>query len=137
MSDTASKEVSPKVQSIVDSIKELTVLELVELKDTLQDVFGVSAAAPVGAMMVAPGAAGAGGAEAAEEKTSFNVVLKAIGDKKVQVIKAVRQILGLGLKEAKAKVESAPCPIKEGVEKEEAEKIQKELEAAGATATIE
>ena len=118
---------------MVESIKGLKVMELVELKDALEDEFGVTAAAPMMGMM--PAMAGDAGAEV-EEQTSFDVVLKDIGEKKIQVIKAVRSITSLGLKEAKDLVESAPGPVKEGVSKEEAEKVKEELEKAGAVVEI-
>ncbi len=123
-----------KVAEIVDKIKGLSLLEASELKTALEDEFGVSAAAPV---MVA-GAAGAGGgdAAAAEEQTEFDVVLTGIGDKKINVIKVVRAHTGLGLKEAKDIVDKAPNTVKEGVSKDEAEKLKKEFEDAGATAEI-
>ncbi|HIE08763.1 MAG TPA: 50S ribosomal protein L7/L12, partial [Armatimonadetes bacterium] len=116
-----------------------TVLELNELVQALKEKFGIEAlAAPVAAPAVAPGAPAAAPAEAApaEEKTEFDVILTGFGDKKIQVIKAVREITGLGLKEAKELVESAPKPVKEGVSKEEAEEIKKKLEEAGATVEI-
>jgi large subunit ribosomal protein L7/L12 len=112
----------------------MTVLELSELIKELEEKFGVSAAAPV-AVAGAP-AAGGEPAAPAEEKTEFDVVLAAVGDKKIQVIKEVRAITGLGLKEAKALVEEAPKPVKEGVVKEEADKIKEQLEGAGATVEI-
>lgn len=133
--ETAEKApVSEKVQGVVDTIKALTVMELVELKGALEDEFGVTAAAPMGGMMMM--AQGGAGGEEAEEKTAFDVVLKEVGDKKIQVIKAVRTITSLGLKEAKEVVEGAPKAVKEGVSKEEAEKIKADLEAAGATVEI-
>ena len=115
---------------IVDDLSSLTVLEAAELSKLLEEKWGVSAAAPVAVAAVA----GAGGGEAAavEEKDEFDVVLAAIGDKKIEVIKEVRAITGLGLKEAKDLVESAPKTVKEGVSKGEAEEIQKKLEEAGA-----
>jgi len=121
------------LQKIVDELSTLTVLEAAELAKLLEEKWGVSAAAPV-AMM----AAAAGGAEAAvaEEKTEFNVVLTAFGAQKINVIKEVRAITGLGLKEAKDLVEGAPKPVKEGVNKDEAEKIKKQLEDAGATVEL-
>lgn len=115
---------------IVDDLSSLTVLEAAELSKLLEEKWGVSAAAPV-AVAAAAGGAAAGG-EAAEEKTEFDVVLAAIGDKKIEVIKEVRGITGLGLKEAKDLVEAAPKAVKEGVSKGEAEEIQKKLEGAGA-----
>ena len=113
---------------ILDKISSMTVLELSELIKAMEDKFGVSAAAPV-AMAVAPAA---GGAAAAEEQTEFTVVLTSFGEKKVEVIKAVRAITGLGLKEAKDLVEGAPQTVKEGASKADAEKMKKDLEAAGA-----
>ena len=140
MSDEAATETekappSEKVGAIMESIKGLSVMELVELKDVLEDEFGVSAAAmPMGMPMMAAGGDGGGGA--AEEKTDFDVVLTGDGGKKVPVIKAVRGITGLGLKEAKELVESAPKAVKEGVPKEEAEKLKAELEEAGASVEL-
>jgi len=139
MSDEAATEEkappSEKVGAIMESIKGLSVMELVELKDVLEDEFGVSAAAmPMGMPMMAAGGDGGGGA--AEEKTDFDVVLTGDGGKKVPVIKAVRGITGLGLKEAKELVESAPKPVKEGVPKEEAEKLKAELEEAGGSVEL-
>ena len=117
-------------EQIVDAIAEKSLMEVMELVKAIEEKFGVSAAAPVAA------AAAAGPAAAAEEQTEFTVVLKAAGDKKVEVIKVVRAITGLGLKEAKDLVEGAPKDVKEGASKEEAEKIKKDLEAAGATAEL-
>lgn len=119
---------------ILNAIAEMSVMEVVELVSAMEEKFGVSAAAAVAA---APAAAGgdAGGA-AAEEKDEFDVVLAAAGDKKVNVIKAVRAITGLGLKEAKALVDEAPSPIKEGASKDEAEDFKKQLEEAGATVEL-
>lgn len=119
------------VQDIVSKVKEMPLKDIVELVKALEDEFGVSAAAPVA--MVAAAAGAAGGAEAAEEKTEFTVFLKAAGDKKIDVIKAVRTITNLGLKEAKDLVEGAPCAVKENVPKAEADEMKKQLEAAGAT----
>jgi large subunit ribosomal protein L7/L12 len=120
------------LQKIVDELSGLTVLEAAELAKLLEEKWGVSAAAPV-AMMAAGGAAPAA---AVEEKTEFNVVLTAAGAQKINVIKEVRAITGLGLKEAKDLVEGAPKPVKEGVNKDEAEKIKKQLEGAGATVEL-
>ncbi len=119
------------VVDIVEKIEKLTLLEAVELKKALEDKFGVTAAAPMmmGGMMPA---AGGGGAAVAEEKTEFTVMLKDAGAQKINVIKVVRAATGLGLKEAKDLVDGAPKPVKEGVNKEEAEKLKKELEEAGA-----
>jgi large subunit ribosomal protein L7/L12 len=121
------------LQKIVDELSGLTVLEAAELAKMLEEKWGVSAAAPV-AMMAAGG--GAAPAAAAEEKTEFNVILATVGAQKINVIKEVRAITGLGLKEAKDLVEGAPKPVKEGVNKEEAEKIKKQLEGAGATVEL-
>ena len=120
---------------VIEFISNMTVLDLSELVKELEDKFGVSAAAPV-AMAVAGAPAGGDAGGAAEEKTEFDVVLEAIGDKKINVIKEVRAITGLGLKEAKALVEEAPKPVKEGIPKEEADKIKEQLEGAGATAAV-
>ncbi len=122
---------SEKVTALVEEVKGLTVLELSELVHTLEEVFGVSAAA---AAVAAPAAGGA--AEAAEEKTEFDVVLKAAGDSKLNVIKVVRAATGLGLKEAKEKVDNCPCTLKEAVSKEDAEKLVAELKEAGADAEM-
>lgn len=121
-----------KIDDLLQQIGSLTVLEAAELKDKMEETFGVSAAAPV-AVAAAPGA---GGGAAEEEKTEFDVVLTAVGDKKIQVIKVVREVTSLGLKEAKAVVDNAPGPVKEGVPKEEAEEIKGKLEAQGATADL-
>lgn len=118
------------LQKIVDDLSSLTVLEAAELAKLLEEKWGVSAAAAV-AVAAAPGAGG-GAAAPAEEKTDFTVVLAAAGDKKIEVIKEVRAITGLGLKEAKDLVEGAPKPVKESVAKDEAEKIKAQLEKAGA-----
>jgi len=118
------------IEKIADQLSDLTVLEAAELAKLLEDKWGVSAAAPVA---VAAAAGAAGGEAAAEEKTDFDVVLASFGDKKINVIKEVRAVTGLGLKEAKDLVESAPKAIKEGVPKEEAEEIKAKIEAAGAT----
>jgi large subunit ribosomal protein L7/L12 len=123
-----------KVQEVMELVKGLTVLELAELVKALEEEFGVSAAAPV-AVAAAPAAGGAA-AEPAEEQTEFDVVLTAIGEKKVNVIKVVRELTTLGLKEAKDLVDSAPAPIKEKISKQEAEEIKAKLEEAGGTAQI-
>lgn len=117
-------------EEIVEALKEMPALELSELVKELEDVFGVSAAAPV-AVAAAP-AAGA----AAEEKTEFDVILASAGDKKINVIKVVREVTGLGLKEAKALVDGAPAPVKEGASKEDAEALKAKLEEAGATVEL-
>jgi large subunit ribosomal protein L7/L12 len=124
-------EVPKKFEKIVKEIEEMSVLDLAELVTILEDKFGVSAAAPVA--MAMPGAAGE---EAAEEKSEFDIELTAIGDSKINVIKAVRAITGQGLKEAKDMVDGAPVVVKEGVAKEEAEEIKGQLEEAGATVTL-
>lgn len=115
-------------EEIVETLKQMPLLEVAELVKELEDVFGVSAAAPVAVAAIA----GAGEGGAAEEKTAFDVVLAAAGDNKISVIKEVRTITGLGLKEAKDLVESAPKAVKEGVDKEEAAKLKEQLEKAGA-----
>ena len=120
------------LQKIVDELSSLTVLEAAELAKLLEEKWGVSAAAPV-AMMAADGAAAAA---PAEEQTEFTVVLTSVGAQKINVIKEVRAVTSLGLKEAKDLVEGAPKPVKEGVSKDEAEKIKKQLEAAGATVEL-
>ena len=127
------------IDEILDTIAGMTVLELSELKKAFEERFDVTAAAPVAAFapgMVAGGAGGGEAAPAAEEQDEFDVVLAAAGDKKINVIKEVRAITGLGLKEAKDLVEAAPKPIKEGVSKEEAGKIKEQLESAGATVEV-
>ena len=116
------------LNAIVEQLSELTVMEAAELAKLLEESWGVSAAAPVA---VAAGAPAAGADEAAEEKDEFDVILVAAGDKKIQVIKEVRTITGLGLKDAKELVEGAPKPIKEGVSKEDASKLKEQVEAAG------
>ena len=118
-------------EEIVEALKEMPALELSELVKELEEVFGVSAAAPV-----AVAAAPAAGEAAAEEKSEFDVVLEGFGDNKIAVIKAVREISGLGLKEAKALVESAPAPVHEGVAKDKAEEMKAALEEAGAAVTL-
>lgn len=132
------KSKSGKVSELLDSVKHLSVLELAELVKAMEEEFGVSAqaAVAVGVPGVSGAAAGKAGAPAEEEKTTFQVVLAASGDKKIQVIKEIRTITNLGLKEAKDLVESAPKPVKDGVSKEEAEKIKQVLEAAGAKVEI-
>ena len=123
---------SEKITNILEEIKSLTIIELADLVKAVEEEFGVSAAAPVGVVAVAGGAA----APAAEEKTEFDVVLKSFGAKKLDVIKAVREITGLGLKEAKEMVEGAPKTVKEGVSKDEAESVKKTLEDAGAEVEV-
>jgi large subunit ribosomal protein L7/L12 len=118
---------------LVDELGKMTVLELVELKNALEETWGVTAAAPVA---VAAAGGGADGAAAAEEKTAIDVVLTGAGEKKIQVIKVVRAITGLGLKEAKDLVDGAPNPVKEGVAQDEADSIKSQLEEAGATVEV-
>ncbi len=120
-------ESGEKYKSLIEKIEKLSVVELAELVKVLEKKFGVSAAAPVAT----------GGAGAAEEKSAFNVIIKSAGDQKINVIKAVREITGLGLKEAKDMAESAPVTVKEGVKKEEAEIMKAKLEAAGATVELQ
>ena len=119
-----------KKEDVIEFISNMSVLELSELVKELEDKFGVSAAAPVAMMAAAPAGEDAGAQ--AEEKTEYDVILIAAGDKKIQVIKEVRAITGLGLKDAKALVDEAPKPVKEGIPKEEAAKLQEQLEGAGA-----
>jgi large subunit ribosomal protein L7/L12 len=121
------------VAKVLESLGKMTVLELVELKNSIEEEWGVTAAAPVA---VAAPAAGGDGAAAEEEKDSFDVVLTATGDKKIQVIKVVRAVTGLGLKEAKDLVDAAPGAVKEGAAKEEAESIKAQLEEAGASVEL-
>ncbi len=123
------------LDQLVEELSKLTVLEAAELSKKLEEAWGVSAAAPV-AVAAAPGAGGGEAAEAAVEKTEFDVVLATVGDKKINVIKEVRALTGLGLKEAKDLVEAAPKPVKEGVGKDEAEAAKKKLEEAGATVEL-
>lgn len=122
---------SEKVTQLIEDVKGLTVLELSELVKALEEEFGVSAAAPM-AMMAAPAAA----AEEVEEKTDFDVILSAAGDQKIKVIKVVRELTGLGLKEAKALVDEAPKPIKEGATKEEADDIKAKIEEVGGSVEV-
>lgn len=130
--DDKQVEVPEKFKALVEQIEKLSVLDLAELVKVLEEKFGVSAAAPVAAM-VAPGAAAG---EAAEEKTEFDVELTGAGDNKIGVIKAVRELTQLGLKEAKDLVDGAPKVIKEGVKKEEAEEMKKKIEEAGGTVNL-
>ena len=121
------------VDEMLEQIGSLTLLEAADLKKKMEDKFGVTAAAPV-AFAAAPGAGG--GAAAVEEKTEFDVILASVGDKKIEVLKVVREVTGLGLKEAKDLVDSAPKPLKEKVKKEEAEQMKQKLEATGAKIEI-
>ncbi len=134
MTEQANIEVSPEMEQFISYVEKLSVLELSKLVKALEERLGVSAAAPV-AVAAAP-AAGAAPAAAAEEQTEFTVILADMGASKVNVIKEVRAITGLGLKEAKDLVESAPKPIKEGVSKDDAKKIKEQLEAAGAKVEV-
>lgn len=133
-----AKSRSGKVSELLDGVKHLSVLELAELVKAMEEEFGVSAQAAVAVASpgMTMGAAGQAGAPAAEEKTTFQVILANAGDKKIQVIKEIRTVTNLGLKEAKDLVESAPKPVKDGVSKEEAEKVKQVLEAAGAKVEI-
>jgi large subunit ribosomal protein L7/L12 len=131
---TETKEFAPEITEIIEKIKGMTILQVNDLVEAIEEEFGVTAAMPM--MAGAMPAAGGGAAEAAEEKTEFDVVLTGSGDKKIQVIKVVRELTGLGLKEAKDLVESAPKPLKEGVAKDEAESVKKKIEEAGGTAEV-
>ena len=127
----------PSTQEWIDELKSISVLELSERIKALEETFGVSATAVAAAAPAAGGAAAAdGGGEEAEEQTAFDVVLQAAGDKKIQVIKVVRAATGLGLKEAKALVDEAPKPVKEGIDRAEADKLKADLEEAGATVDL-
>ena len=133
MSEETTVELEPELQSLVDQLDKLTLLQASKVVKHLEDHWGVSAAAPAAVAVAAPGGGGGGGDE---EKTSFDVVLKAAGEKKIQVIKEVRAITGLGLKEAKELVDGAPKPVKEGCTKEDAEALKTQLEGAGATVEL-
>ena len=124
------------VDTVFDELGKMTVLELVELKKKIEDEWGITAAAPVAVAAPGAGAPAGGDGAAAEEKTSFDVMLTEAGGQKIQVIKVVRAITGLGLKEAKDLVDSAPKPVKEGVNQEEADSIKSQLEEAGATVEV-
>lgn len=132
----ASKGRNGQVESVLEIIENMTVLELANLVKAIEDRFGVSAQAPVVTAVGGQATSGAPTETAEEEKSEFNVVLSAAGDKKIQVIKVVRSVTNLGLKEAKDLVDSAPKPVKEGVSKEEAEELKKKLEEVGATVEI-
>lgn len=121
-------------EEVVEFLSNMSIMEAADLIKELEEKWGVSAAAPVAAVAAAPGAGGE--AEAAEEKTDFDVVLTSFGDKKIQVIKVVRQITGLGLKEAKELVEGVPSPVKEGINKDDAEEMKKQLEEVGAAVEL-
>lgn len=126
---------SDKKALVIETISGMTVLELAELVKEMEAKFGVSAAAPVA--VAAPGSGGAAAAAPEEEKTEFDVILEGFGDKKIQVIKVLREVTGLGLKEAKDLVDGVPSKIKEGIEKAEAENMKKQLEEAGATVKLQ
>ena len=132
----ATRQFSQLTQELGEKIVGLTLKEAKELSDYLEEVHGIKPAAGGAVMMAGPGGGGAGPAAKEEEKTTFDVVLKNAGDKKIQVIKVVRAATGLGLKEAKALVDEAPKPIKEGVEKDEADKLKQELEEAGGSVEV-
>lgn len=132
----SATEVDPAIKTLGDSLVGLTVLQAKSLADYLEAAYGIKPAAGGAVMMAAPAAGGGGGAEKPAEKTEFDVVLTNFGENKIGVIKVVRAITGLGLKEAKDLVEGAPKPVKQGVAKEEAEKIAKEIEGAGGKAEI-
>jgi len=134
--DVQEREFSSEAKQLGDKIVGLTLKQAKELSDYLEEVHGIKAAAGGAVMMAAPAAGDGGGAAVKEEKTEFDVVLEGFGDKKIGVIKVVRTITNLGLKEAKDLVEGVPSKVKEGVSKEEAEKIKKELEEAGATVSV-
>lgn len=133
MTEQANVELTAEMEQFVSYVEKLSVLELSKLVKALENRLGVSAAAPVAAVAAAPAAAAAA---PAEEKTEFDVILKEVGANKIAVIKAVREICGLGLKEAKELVESAPKPLKEAVSKEDAAKVKEQIEAAGAKVEI-
>ncbi len=124
------------VEKIVEELNKLSVLELVELKKSLEEAWDVSAAAAAPVMAAAPASGGGGGGGEQEEQSSFDVMLTGTGDKKIQVIKVIRELTGLGLKEAKAVADEAPAPVKEGAAKDEAEQMKAKLEEAGATVEL-
>jgi len=134
--ETKEAKRSDKLEKLIEEIKALSLLDAAELVKRLEEELGVSAAIPLSGMAVAAGAAAPGGAPAAEEKTEFTVVLKEVGPNKINVIKAVREVTSLGLKEAKDLVDGAPKPVKEAVNKDEAEAIRKKFEEAGAKMEI-
>lgn len=138
MAEAPAKEFAPGIKELADKIVALTVKQAQELVDCLKAVHGIEPAGGGAVMVAAAGGAAVGAAApAAEEKDSFNVILSSFGDKKIEVIKVVRTLTGLGLKEAKDLVEGVPKPLKEGVSKEEAEKIKKEIEAVGGSVKLE
>ena len=132
-----AKKAASTNEDLVEAIKGMTVMDLAELVKSLEDEFGVSAAAPVAVAAAAPGAADAAPAAEEEEQTEFNVSIKEIGPNKINVIKAVREVTTLGLKEAKELVESAPATVKEAINKEDAEELKAKLESAGAVAEVQ
>ena len=136
MSTDVAVEYTDTTKDLGEKIVTLTIKEATELSDYLKDEHGIEPAAGGGVMMAAPGAGGGDGGAAAEEQTEFDIVLESFGEKKIPVIKVVRAATGLGLKEAKDLVESAPGKVKEGVSKDDAEKLKTELEEAGATVSI-
>ena len=133
---TVMAEATADIKELGDKLSNLTLKQAVDLASYLKEAYGIEPAAGGAVMMAGPGGPGAAPAEAAEEKSTFDVILKAAGEKKIQVIKVVRQYTGLGLKEAKDLVEGAPKPVKEGLTKDEAEKVKKELEEQGATVEL-
>ncbi|TVQ64213.1 MAG: 50S ribosomal protein L7/L12 [Phycisphaerales bacterium] len=133
MSETATVEFSAKISKLGDELAGLTLKEAVDLGEYMKETYGIEPAAGGAVMMAGPAAAGA---EAAEEKSTFDVVLTGAGDKKIQVIKVVRELTGLGLKEAKDLVDGAPKPVKEGVSKEDADKMKAQLEEVGASVEL-
>lgn len=136
MSEETKVEVTEEMEQFISYVENMTVLELSQLVEALEDRLGVSAAAPMAVAAAIPGAGAGGDAAAEEEQTEFDVILAGIGDKKIAVIKAVRAITGLGLKDAKGLVDEAPKPVKEGAAKDEAEQIKAQLEEAGATVEL-
>ena len=134
--EAVAREWSASIKEMGDSISTLTLKDAKELSDYLEEVHGIKAAAGGGVVMAAPAEGGGEGAAAAEEQTEFDVVLESFGEKKINVIKVVRAATGLGLKESKEMVEGVPSKVKEGISKEDAEKLKTELEEAGATASV-
>jgi len=134
--EEATVELTPEQEQIVSAVENMKVIDVANLVKALEDRLGVKAATGGGMMMPMPGGGGDSGDAAAEEKTEFDVILTAIGDKKIAVIKEVRAITGLGLKDAKELVDSAPKPVKEGVAQDEADEIKKKLEDAGASVEL-
>lgn len=136
MSEETKVEVTAEMEQFISYVENMTVLELSQLVKALEDRLGVSAAAPMAVAAAMPGAGAGADAAAEEEQSEFDVILAGVGDKKIAVIKVVRAITGLGLKDAKALVDEAPKPVKEGASKEEAEQIKAQLEEAGATVEL-